>query len=84
MTLELLILFAVSVGCDMFGQTFVKLGAIGGGEARTLPPVLWIGMGLVVYVVEIFVWPRVLAIAPLTVAAPIASLNYIGVVLIAS
>jgi hypothetical protein len=33
-------------------------------------------------IIEIFVWLGVLAIAPLTVAAPIASLNYIGVILV--
>jgi drug/metabolite transporter (DMT)-like permease len=84
MTLELLILFAVSIGCDVFGQTFFKLGAIGmNGEGRPgkMPPQAWVGVGLAIYVVEIFVWLRILAIAPLTIAAPIASLNYIGVVL---
>jgi drug/metabolite transporter (DMT)-like permease len=83
MTLELAILFTVSVACDVFGQTFFKLGAMGmdGGKPRTLPPPLWIAAGLAVYAVEIFVWLRVLALAPLTIAAPIASLNYIGVVL---
>ena len=84
MTLELLTLIAVSVACDVFGQTFFKLGAIGisAGKPGIVPPSLWVAIGLVVYVVEIFVWLGVLAIAPLTVAAPIASLNYIGVILV--
>jgi len=82
MTPELLILLAVSVSCDVLGQTFFKLGAVGLASGTALrTPMLWVLTGLIVYVVEIFVWLRVLAIAPLTLAAPIASLNYIGVVL---
>jgi drug/metabolite transporter (DMT)-like permease len=84
MTLELVPLFTVSIACDVFGQTFFKLGAIGiggSGDTRRLSPQLWVAIGLLVYVVEIFVWLRVLAIAPLTIAAPISSLNYIGVIL---
>jgi undecaprenyl phosphate-alpha-L-ara4N flippase subunit ArnE len=83
MTLELLTLIAISVACDVFGQTFFKLGAIGigAGKPRIIPS-LWVALGLVVYAVEIFVWLGVLAIAPLTLAAPIASLNYIGVILV--
>jgi drug/metabolite transporter (DMT)-like permease len=83
MTPELMFLLLASIACDVSGQTLFKLGAMGiaSGPSRSLVPTLWIGAGLVVYVVEIFVWLRVLAIAPLTLAAPIASLNYIGVVL---
>jgi undecaprenyl phosphate-alpha-L-ara4N flippase subunit ArnE len=83
MTPELLVLLTVSVTCDVSGQTFFKLGATGiaSSASRFRTPLLWVLAGLIVYVVEIFVWLRVLAIAPLTLAAPIASLNYIGVVL---
>jgi drug/metabolite transporter (DMT)-like permease len=84
MTAELLVLLPVSVACDIFGQIFFKIGS-GGRVTRTglpqLPPLAWIGMGMAVYVLEIFVWLRVLSLAPLTLAAPIASLNYLGVVL---
>jgi len=83
MTLELLTLITISVACDVLGQTFFKLGAIGiGCDKPRIIPSLWVTIGLVVYVAEIFVWLGVLAIAPLTVAAPIASLNYIGVILV--
>jgi drug/metabolite transporter (DMT)-like permease len=80
---ELMILFAASIACDVSGQTFFKLGAVGvdSRTSRALAPTIWVIAGLAVYVVEIFVWLRVLAIAPLTLAAPISSLNYIGVVL---
>lgn len=80
----LMILLVASVACDVSGQTFFKLGAIGiaRDQSRSLMAVLWVLGGLLVYVIEIFVWLRVLAIAPLTLAAPIASLNYIGVVLV--
>ena len=75
-----MILLAASVACDVSGQTFFKLGAMG-STSLSLTPILWVVAGLLVYVIEIFVWLRVLAVAPLTLAAPIASLNYIGVVL---
>ena len=83
MNLDLMILLAASIACDVSGQTFFKLGAMGIARdaSRSLKPVLWVIGGLLVYAIEIFVWLRVLAIAPLTLAAPIASLNYIGVVL---
>jgi undecaprenyl phosphate-alpha-L-ara4N flippase subunit ArnE len=83
MSPDLMILLTASVACDVTGQTFFKLGAMDiGGPSRSLTPLLWVAGGLLVYVIEIFVWLRVLAIAPLTLAAPIASLNYIGVVLV--
>ena len=79
---DLMILLAASVACDVSGQTFFKLGAMGIARDRSqLMPIIWVVGGLLVYVIEIFVWLRVLAIAPLTLAAPIASLNYIGVAL---
>jgi len=79
---DLMILLAVSIACDVSGQTFFKLGAMGIARDRSqLMPIIWVVGGLLVYVIEIFVWLRVLAIAPLTLAAPIASLNYIGVAL---
>ena len=83
MNVDLMILLAASIACDVSGQTFFKLGAVGIARdtSRSLTPILWVVGGLLVYVIEIFVWLRVLAIAPLTLAAPIASLNYIGVVL---
>jgi undecaprenyl phosphate-alpha-L-ara4N flippase subunit ArnE len=83
MSLNLMILLAASIACDISGQTFFKLGAMGFARNTSPPlmPILWVVGGLLVYVIEIFVWLRVLAIAPLTLAAPIASLNYIGVVL---
>jgi drug/metabolite transporter (DMT)-like permease len=79
---DLMILLAASIACDVSGQTFFKLGAMGIARDRSqLMPIIWVVGGLLVYVIEIFVWLRVLAIAPLTLAAPIASLNYIGVAL---
>jgi len=79
---DLMILLAASIACDVSGQTFFKLGAMGITRDRSqLMPIIWVVGGLLVYVIEIFVWLRVLAIAPLTLAAPIASLNYIGVAL---
>ena len=79
---DLMILLAASIACDVSGQTVFKLGAMGIARDRSqLMPIIWVVGGLLVYVIEIFVWLRVLAIAPLTLAAPIASLNYIGVAL---
>jgi undecaprenyl phosphate-alpha-L-ara4N flippase subunit ArnE len=81
--LELALLLTLSVACDVFGQTSFKLGAMDAPPAalRLLPQPAWVAVGLAIYGLEIFVWLRVLALAPLTIAAPIASLNYIGVIL---
>src|SRR5215467_12277804 len=48
MTPELMILLLASVACDVFGQTFFKLGAMGiaRGPSRSLMSTLWIGAGL--------------------------------------
>ena len=50
MSVEVLTLIAISVACDVFGQTFFKLGAIGAGvgAAHTVPAPLWVAIGLVV------------------------------------
>lgn len=78
---ELPALLALSVACDVCGQISFKLGAMDAppAAASPIPPAGWIAAGFLVYVLETFVWLKVLAIAPLTLAAPIASLNYIGV-----
>lgn len=83
MSPELLLLMPISVACDVFGQIFFKIGATGlrPDFPRRLPAGVWIALGLAIYAAEIFVWLRVLSLAPLTVAAPIASLNYLGVIL---
>lgn len=83
MHLELAFLLTLSVACDVVGQTSFKLGAMDAPppSLEGLPQPAWVAVGLAIYGLEIFVWLRVLALAPLTLAAPIASLNYIGVIL---
>ena len=90
MTSELLVLFPISVACDVAGQVFFKLGAdrlSADPEKRTgdfLAGLLrepWLIGGIAIFAVETFVWLRILAQAPLSIAFPIASLNFIGVTL---
>ena len=95
MTPLLLLLFLVSIGCDVFGQIFFKLGASSvpkSGEAEqdgkgwwgVVSDVLgnrWLQAGLATYAVETIVWLRILADVPISVAFPIASLNFLGVAL---
>jgi undecaprenyl phosphate-alpha-L-ara4N flippase subunit ArnE len=87
---ELLILFPVSIACDVAGQVFFKLGAGRMPEIghRTLPAFLsclardrWLMAGLLTFAVETLIWLRILAEVPLSIAFPIASLNFIGVTL---
>jgi uncharacterized membrane protein len=91
MTVEFFILFTVSIACDVFGQLAFKLGTrtlsdMDGagitGFIRELLAQRWIVVGLVIYTVELLVWIRILAIAPLTLAFPLASLNILGIVLV--
>lgn len=87
MSPSLALWFAVSVLCDVGGQICLKRGADALPEARmrdmakALFGSAWIAGGVMIYVVEIFVWLRILAEVPLSVAFPIASLNFLGVTL---
>ncbi|MBF0562502.1 MAG: EamA family transporter [Alphaproteobacteria bacterium] len=91
MSTMLMALFALSVTCDVLGQLCFKTGAdrlpeIGGMAGLGLflrhlvkaPVVL---LGVAIYGVEFVVWLRILSLAPLSLAFPIASLNYCGVAL---
>ena len=90
MTLSLALWFCLSVACDVAGQLCFKLGARrlpdaagadAGGFWRGLVSEPWLLAGVCVYAAEIFIWLRILAEAPLIVAFPIASLNFIGITL---
>jgi drug/metabolite transporter (DMT)-like permease len=80
--------FALSVLCDVSGQICFKFGAdrlpaeaspLGKARAIAASPALV--AGLCIYAVEVIVWLKILSVAPLTVAFPIASLNFLGVTL---
>lgn len=85
MTTALILWFALSVACDVGGQLCLKIGADELPEAkgfalvRVLLSQPWVVAGVAIYIVEIFVWLRILAEAPLSIAFPIASLNFLGV-----
>lgn len=89
MTLALSLWFALSVVCDVAGQLCLKRGADAlpddAADARRMALAMlsssWIAAGVLIYVVEIFVWLRILAEVPLSIAFPIASLNFLGVTL---
>ena len=91
MTAELVILFALSIACDVFGQLAFKLGTQRTPDAGESGVVVfvgrllaerWILTGLGIYAVEFIVWVRILSIAPLNIAFPVASLNILGIVLL--
>jgi undecaprenyl phosphate-alpha-L-ara4N flippase subunit ArnE len=90
MTLTLALWFALSITCDVFGQICFKLGvdrlpdARGPDKAgfwRGLLVQPWLLTGILIYAVEIFIWLRILSEADLTLAFPIASANFLGIVL---
>ena len=95
MTPFLWLLFGVSLGCDVGGQLCFKLGvsrigtrAAGGGIRRRLSAYAaaalrapWLWAGIAIYALELAVWLAILERAPLSLAFPIASLNYCGVIL---
>ena len=90
MTLLIVLLFVVSIGCDVAGQLFFKLGAEAlpdidkvGRRAfvHDLARCTWIHAGLLTYALEMVVWLRILAEVPISIAFPIASLNFLGVAL---
>jgi len=87
-------LFALSLVCDVAGQLCFKQGAdhlAGHAAGRTwwrrlagylaaIAGAPWLWAGVAVYVVELIVWLAILERAPLSLAFPIASLNYCGVI----
>ena len=90
MKLLLVSLFALSIGCDVAGQIFFKVGAgalplaaeRSGGWRGQIAEVLgnrWLLAGIATYAVETVVWLRILADVPISIAFPIASLNFLGV-----
>jgi drug/metabolite transporter (DMT)-like permease len=88
MSLMLVLWFAISVLCDVSGQICFKIGAdrlptsaslI--AKARSLTANPWLIAGLCIYAVEVFVWLKILSVAPLSIAFPIASINFLGVTL---
>jgi multidrug transporter EmrE-like cation transporter len=88
MTAEIILLLAISIVCDVFGQIVFKLGAhrLPDPEIVGLPAFClslirepWLLGGLAIYIIEFIVWIRVLALIPLGIAFPIASLNILGI-----
>jgi drug/metabolite transporter (DMT)-like permease len=87
-SLFLVFWFALSVMCDVCGQLCFKIGAdrlpsgfsfLGGARSVLSSP--WLIAGLCVYAVETIVWIKILSDVPLSIAYPIASLNFLGVTL---
>ena len=90
MTWSLALWFLISISCDVFGQLFIKIGvdrlpnAAGPDSAlfwRGLPRQPWLLAGILTYVIETFVWLKILSEADLSLAFPIASVNFLGIVL---
>lgn len=86
MPIETILLFMLSIGCDVSGQVFFKLGAHhepgpGTHPVRAALTNKWLMAGLVTYGLESMVWLKILAAVPVSIAFPIASLNFLGVVL---
>ena len=91
MTLLLAFLIALSVIFDVSGQICFKRGvdSLPKHEGRnyvwllwrsaTVAPWLW--LGIVIYSAELVIWLNILARAPLSLAFPLGSLNFCGVVL---
>ena len=87
MTITLALWFALSVICDVSGQLCFKTGANHSEQVASLSVWTklianpWTLAGIAIYTVELFVWLRILSMAPLSLAYPLASLNFLGVVI---
>lgn len=90
MSTELIVLFVLSIVCDVIGQIAFKFGAdalpeYSGAKWRPFMRALfadrWVGIGLVIYVAEFIIWVRILTLAPLGIAFPLASLNILAITL---
>jgi len=91
MTLALIVLLALSVICDVSGQICFKHGVdnlpqgTGGFQFldfwRSAVVAPWLWLGIAIYGLELVIWLNILARAPLSLAFPLGSLNFCGVVL---
>ncbi|CAM5762532.1 EamA family transporter [Bosea minatitlanensis] len=86
MTLTIVFWFVLSIVCDVVGQLCLKLGADklpASGSLREMSVALgrsgWALAGVLTYVAEFFIWLRILAEVPLSIAFPIASLNFLAI-----
>jgi drug/metabolite transporter (DMT)-like permease len=90
LTLTLALMFLASIAFDVAGQLFFKIGAdalpdlshaSGRDGARSTLANPWIAAGLVTYLAELILWLMIMAQAPISVAFPIASANFLGIAL---
>jgi multidrug transporter EmrE-like cation transporter len=89
MSTALIALFALSIACDVAGQTCFKLGASALPHERLASPRFfarllrngWLMAGLAICGFEMFVWLRILSQVPLNLAYSIASVNVLGITL---
>ena len=86
MTLTIVLWFILSIACDVVGQLCLKLGADKlpeGGNLREMAVALgrsgWALAGVATYAAEFFIWLRILAEVPLSIAFPIASANFLAI-----
>ncbi|WP_353185449.1 EamA family transporter [Bosea sp. (in: a-proteobacteria)] len=86
MTVTIALWFVLSIVCDVVGQLCLKLGADklpASGSLREMSVALgrsgWALAGVLTYVAEFFIWLRILAEVPLSIAFPIASLNFLAI-----
>ncbi|MBR3192360.1 EamA family transporter [Bosea sp. (in: a-proteobacteria)] len=80
--------FVLSVICDVAGQIFFKIGADRLPQSADFRATAaaaarcgWVTAGLATYVAEFFIWLRILAEVPLSIAFPIASANFLAITL---
>jgi len=85
-TVTIVLWFVLSIVCDVVGQLCLKLGADklpASGSLREMSVALgrsgWALAGVLTYVAEFFIWLRILAEVPLSIAFPIASLNFLAI-----
>ena len=83
-------LFAATIACDVAGQLCFKIGASRvpahdgpdrAGFLRGLFSDGWLLAGIVAYIGQLVLWVQILAILPLSVAFPVASLTFLVVAL---
>ncbi|MDB5972571.1 MAG: EamA-like transporter [Hydrocarboniphaga sp.] len=87
-----LLLIAATIVLDVFGQLGFKLGlnGIGDSHADARRPAFWLRLftqrwlllGIAAYACEFFLWLAVLSRVQLSIAFPLASLSYCGVLIV--
>jgi undecaprenyl phosphate-alpha-L-ara4N flippase subunit ArnE len=77
--MNIFVLFVLTISCDVTMQLCFKYATRQPQRWPLISPFIW--LGLVIGIIDMVIWLLILETVPLSIAYPIISLNYCGVVI---